>query len=314
MRVFVTGGTGFVGGHLVERLAGAGHEVIAAVRRTAVIPGAHRVVEVDWDEVGSLARAADDADAVVHAAGGGKPPGGRDPEDAIWRQNVDTTVRLLEAVGDRRIVFVSSLSAHGPSLDGGRPARGAAPSPRSTYGRSKLEAERRVAGCRSALILRPPPVYGPGDRNFLALFRAAGRGVVPVIGRQAHTSLVHVHDLADAVVAGVGSDLTGSWFVDDGDVHTWGGIVDTLGDVLGRRVRAVPVPRRALPWAAVASEAFGRWFGGPVFLSRDKVVDMCQLHWVCGAAPSDALGWAPRVRLREGLAETAAWYRAKGWL
>jgi nucleoside-diphosphate-sugar epimerase len=269
-------------------------------------------VVVDFDDPTTLARAMDGADAVIHAAGNGKPPPGADPDAALRRQNVDPTRALLQVCGERRFVFVSSIAAHGPSLDGMRPRPGAPDLPLSAYGRSKLEAERLVEAHPRALTLRPPPVYGPGDANFLPLFRAARWGFVPVISPTSRTSLIHVRDLADALVAACGSEHRGTWSVDDGVPHTWGEVVAELGRAVGREARPLILPRRVLPWAARAAEEVARRRGAPTFFTSDKARDLVQPHWLCGEPPP-SWGWVPRISLREGLAETAASYARAGW-
>jgi nucleoside-diphosphate-sugar epimerase len=182
MWVLLTGGTGFIGLRLAQRLLAAGHGVRAVVRpmsRAAPLTEAGAEVEaIGLRDPRALSAALEGMDVVVHAAGGGVM---RRPED-LEGAHVTTTRVLAEAARDRRprVLFLSSLAAQGPAgLDA--PATEAdGPAPRSTCGRAKRAAERALpASGLDVAILRPPAVYGPGDPRLRPLFRAARRGWLP---------------------------------------------------------------------------------------------------------------------------------------
>ena len=236
-------------------------------------------------------------DAAVLAAGGGRV---RDEAEAD-ATNVAPTRRALELIGekDTPIIYLSSIAAAGPRGPERSPV-GAADAPCSAYGRSKLRAEALVRA--RGVVIRVPPLYGPGDENWAPLVRAARRGIVPILGRDRSTSILHVADLSALVLRALEAPRRDvCWYADDGEVHRWSTIADALGAAVGRRVWTVTVPPMALPWAARALTMVT----GRTFLTADKLADAAHPHWVCGH-PRPDVGWAPKVGLFEGFAEMAA--------
>src|SRR6185503_14499779 len=186
----ITGANGFIGQHLIRRFGEAGWETRPIVRR-------------DFAESGELERKLDRADVVVHAAGATRAP----TQTQLRASNVGLTRRVIEAARRahaERLIFISSQAAAGPA-----PSRDAMvrentpPLPREAYGRSKLEAERLVSAATDLdpVILRPAAVYGPGDRDFLTMFRLARFGIALHPANRNHwLSIIHVDDLARGVV------------------------------------------------------------------------------------------------------------------
>jgi dihydroflavonol-4-reductase len=318
----VTGATGFVGGHLVAALVDAGLRVRCLVRATSdprwlPAAGVERVT-APLDDAPALRDAVAGAAVVFHLAA--VTSSARPAEYA--RVNVDGTRRLLDAVRAAapaaRVVLCSSLAAVGPAR-GGRPAREEdAPSPVSAYGASKLAAERALLGAGlDGVVVRPPAVYGPRDRDVLAAFRLAARGLAPRVGpADQRLSLIHAADLARALVLAAACGRRGArYHVSDGAVHGWASVTAAIGDAVGRRPRAVRVPRAAAAALAAASTWAARLSGGRPLLTRGRVAELACADWTCDPSRARAeLGFAPAVPLGEGMRETARWYREQGWL
>ncbi len=300
MRLAITGGTGFVGGHLLDAAASAGHQVAALARR----PQPPRT-GVDWiaaslDDRAALDRLVAGADAVIHVAGVVNAPDAAGFEAG----NVLGTGAVLaaaEKAGIARFVHVSSLAAREPQL--------------SHYGASKARSEALVAAAPlSSAIVRPPAIYGPGDRELLEMFKMADRGFVllPPAGR---LSLLHAADLALLLLALAFPDApTGTIEPDDG--HSGGWTHRTFGTMLGaavgRKVRLMSMPGPVL-WAAARADRLLR--GDKAKLTPDRAAYFCHPDWVSdpAKAPSPNL-WHAQVSTPSGLADTAAWYRSKGLL
>lgn len=322
----VTGASGFVGSHLVDALLGRGWRVRCLVRRTSDTRWlAVSRVELAYGDVGSsspagvaaLQHAARGAAAVFHLAALTSAARSDDYE----RVNVGGTQRVADAVRhsspEALFVLCSSLAAAGPPRRG-RPAREEDDEhPVSAYGRSKLASER-VLGERGLrhVVVRPPAVYGPRDVDILAAFRLQARGLALRLGPRAQRlSLVHARDLAHGLATAAERGALGRYYMSDGVVHTWEEVVDGMAAAVGRRARSVAVPRAAALAVAHADRARARWLGGKPLLTPDRVRELSEPEWTCDDSRARReLGYASSVELCDGLSETAAWYRAQGWL
>ncbi|MBB3911591.1 NAD-dependent epimerase/dehydratase family protein [Sphingomonas desiccabilis] len=291
-----TGATGFVGRRTLALAREAGHSVRALTRRPQPPQAGVTWVAGALDTPDALAELAIGADAVIHVAGVVNAP----TPDGFTRGNVDGTCAILsatQAAGIRRFVHVSSLAAREPGL--------------SLYGRSKAGAEDAVRASPLAwTMVRPPAVYGPGDLEMLELFRAARWGVVPMppAGR---LSLIHVDDLARLLLALAGEDPGRTVYEpDDGTPGAWthAGFARAIGTAVGRRVVPLSVPASVLRLSA----RLDRLARGPkAKLTPDRAAYMAHPDWTASsdARPPEAL-WRPRIATADGLAATAAWYRA----
>jgi len=297
----ITGGTGFVGGHVLRMAARRGHRVQALTRRPRTDSEGIRWIEGALDRPTSLAALVAGADAVIHIAGVVRAPDAA----AFEAGNVAGTAAIVEAAaqaGVRRFVHVSSLAARLPQL--------------SAYGRSKAAAEAVVT--RAPLdwtLVRPPAVFGPGDTELFELFRMARRGIValPPAGR---LSVIAVEDLARLLLDLVPAAATiGHLYEpDDGRAGGWThrAFARAIGAAVGRRVIPIALPAVMLRGAALGDRLVRR---GNARLTADRVRYFCHRDWACDPAKAPPLAlWRPAGTTAEALASTVAWYRAEGWL
>jgi len=300
MRIAITGGTGFVGSHMIELALSEGHQVNALTRRPQAPQDGVTWVEGALDQTASLDALCKGCDAVIHVAG---VINGSTQE--FHQGNVVGTENMIAAAkgaGIRRFVHVSSLSAREPQL--------------SAYGRSKLDSEAPViAAAMDWTIIRPAAIYGPRDRLLLDLFRFARRGVLP-LPPGGQMSVIHVRDLCRLMLACLGSGLgNGRTFEpDDGREGGWSMVefARALGRAVHRRVLPLPLPK-ALLLAGVRIDRLIR--GSKAQLTRDRVNYFCHPDWAAAphARPPADL-WLPQIPTEDGLAATARWYKAQGWL
>ena len=322
MKAFVTGGTGFVGAHLVQALRARGDEVTCLVRNAAKAQ-AHgwsdvRVIRGDLDDAAALAQGCENAEVIYHVAG---RISARDL-DEFMRANRDGTANVLEAAGSAwpgRFVLVSSLAAGGPTTPGQPIDESRPPSPVTPYGQSKLAAEVLVkAMARAWTIVRPPAVYGEWDREFLKVFRLARLGFAPVFGDGSQElSVIYAGDLATALVAAAVTPAAANrtYYAAHPAVTTSRALVRSIGRAMGREVRVLPLPgplARGLLWTIGSIAHATR---RATLLSADKAAEFLAPAWTCRA---DALvhdtGWRARTDLETGLRRTATWYHSEGRL
>jgi nucleoside-diphosphate-sugar epimerase len=259
-----------------------------------------------------------DAELVYHVAG----LVAADSPAEFERVNCDAAALVARDAAKAdvsRFLLVSSQAVTGPSPRGRSLDERSGPGPVTAYGRSKRAGEAAVRESGVALtIVRPPAVYGPRDRAFLALFRLAARGLFPLLGdgRQ-ELSLVFAPELAHALVAAATSRATlgGTYHAAHAEVVTQRQLGATLGRVLGRRVRFVRLPGPLLRALLHAARPFARATGRPALPAPDKAHELLAPAW---RASSEAIrrdaGWVAEVPLERGFAETADAYRSAGWI
>lgn len=302
MSIAVTGATGFVGQALLDRAAQEGVAIRALARKEQQDRGGVTWFAGDLGNRKALTRLMQGAEAVIHVAGVVNTP---DP--AVFEAgNVTGTLNVIEAAlaaGVPRMVFVSSLSAREPDL--------------SVYGASKARAEKLVkASGLDWTIVRPPAIYGPRDRDMFELFRAAKWGVVPV-PQHGRASMIHVSDLARLLLALIpgGEDVTHKVFEpDDGKPGGWthDEMARAIGWAMGRRVRVLGMSK---PWLERAAKADMGVRRGKAKLTLDRVGYMTHPDWaVSEGAQVPGAVWRPRIETRDGLRNTALWYRQQDWL
>ena len=301
MRLAVTGGTGFVGSHLVDAALAAGHSIKALTRREQPERDGIDWVLGDLSTRDALEWLVDEADAIIHVAG--TISGHSAAEFEIG--NVAGTLAMLAAAtagGVRRFVHVSSLAAREPKL--------------SLYGGSKYRAEQLVhsSGLDWAIV-RPPAVYGPGDRETLELFRMAKLGLMlmPPRGR---VSVIHADDLAQLLLALTGPSVPSNILIeaDDGKPGGWTHreFARALAAAVGTRAAVISSPGILLRLAARADQLLR---GEKAKLTVDRAAYFSHRNWVVEpkrACPPSL--WRPQLDTMQGLAATADWYRAQRWL
>lgn len=358
--VLVTGGGGFIGSHLVHRLIERGCEVTCLVRSASHHVGLRSAgvqrVTGDITDRASVARALTESRAgvVFHVAGLVKALRAVDFE----RVNATGVENVAAACAERSVppvlIVVSSLAAAGP-CEGNRArvenknkgdillfqksrmspfyrpwVESDGPSPVSNYGRSKLAGEQaaaRYAELVPTSVVRPPIVFGPGDRGVLEMFRPIARWgihVVPGWGER-RFSLVHVDDLVEGLLLVAqkgerldphGSPGRGIYYVACESEPTYAELGQAMAVALGRRRAAmVRIPGPMLRLVGIAGDLLARIRRRPGWVGSDKVTEALAGSWACSSAKARAhLGWSPAAALSDRLHETAQWYRQAGWL
>lgn len=301
----VTGATGFLGRHLVRELQAQGWRVRALVRRDPEPwgGGTPELVRGDLADPAALRRLCDGADAVLHLAGRIKARRAADFHAA----NVDGARAAAEATREAApaaaFVLVSSLAAREPAL--------------SPYAASKARGEAAVrAVLPQAATVRPPLIYGPGDRETLPLFRGAAAGVLPWFNRRGRLAVIHAADAARALASSASGRLAGRT-VALSDAHPegygWRDLLEAAARAVGSRAAVIPAPEM-LVHAAGGLGDLAAAFGAEPFLTSGKAREALHRDWSVAPAERDTDAPPPRLDLAAGFADTVAWARAAGRL
>lgn len=309
--VALTGASGFIGGALTRSLSEQGFPVRALVRNPDSLAQTDdvEVVRGSLEDPDSLRRLVDGADVVIHCAGAIKARSSKEFQ-AI---NAGGTELLAQAVTEAksrpRVMLVSSLAAREPSL--------------SPYAASKHAAEEVMIGKEPDLeycVVRPPAVYGPGDRSTLGLFRQLVRGYAIVPWRvRGRFSLIYIDDLVAAMERLLAVPKWNGSVIepDDGraEGYSWTDLAEIASAHLGRPVKCLSVPFQAV-WLPVAvNEAVSSVLGKSPMLTKAKLRELFHPDWVCKLSRPRVLGeWQPRTRFKEGFERTLLWYKRQDWL
>jgi nucleoside-diphosphate-sugar epimerase len=281
------------------------------------MPAGVETAAADLATGSGLDQALDGVDTVIHVAGVTASLNAAGYFDG----NAAPTETLARALRGRatRLVYVSSLAAVGPSLNGVPMAEEAEAHPVSTYGKSKLEGERLVRSLgANAVIVRPPVVYGPRDTAVFQILKAIAQGwILEIAGGERWFSASYVEDLVEGVCQAANSPRTGGreYFLSHRDPVSWRQFGATAAQFMGRRPHTLRIPIYAANSVAFFSEMWSRMSRNPAIISREKVAEACCPFWTCSPARAAAeFGFEAPTPLAAGLAKTLAWYKEAGWL
>ncbi len=306
--IAVTGASGFIGRRLIEHLCRKGASVRALARRRPVQAdiesGDLTIVEGSLGQDAAIADLIDGVDAVVHLAGLIKAR-----TSAQFFEVNEAGTRHLAGIAAARakppkLVLISSLAAREPTL--------------SSYARSKRAAEEALSALGGALpwtIIRPPAVYGPGDRETLAFFKGVSRGVGVMLGdHRARFSLLHVDDLVDLTTT-VLSPLIADRLIlepDDGEEggHSWCGMITAAEHAFGKKTIRLRVPKLLLSALGHANAGLRVLPGYTPMLTSEKVRELTHPNWVAERRSIlSATDWRPEIPVDSGFPATIDWYR-----
>ncbi len=325
-KIFVTGAGGFVGNFVTAQLLQAGHEVYALIRkRKPRLPESESLhfVEGDILKPESYFSALEKCDTVLHIAG----EISANTDYRYMRPNAFGTERLAKASAQsgtiQKFIYISSLAAGGPSQLG-KPRKELDPDePVSPYGRSKLAGETRLFNTDAdfqKIVIRPPVVYGPGDRGFFTFFKLTTAHIKPIFhGLTQKISIIHIADLSNIILQLLAMEKNGRdiiFYVNDGSAEH---DVKALLELLCRHSESwqipVPVPRLLLAAAGYGGNWLGVALNRRIQINKNKYQELKQAAWTCDASKVfEFLNYQPAVSLEKGIAETFAWYRENGWL
>jgi len=326
MKVLVTGGNGFIGSHLVDELLKRGADVYCLVRKGSdsrfLNAMKATLIHGDLTQKDLLAKVVSEKDCVYHLSGVKRAK----LDQTYYGVNHIGTKNLVEACVQynpqiKKFIFVSSLAACGPSPDGHLIKEDEQCLPITHYGKSKLQGEQAVLKWKDKIpvvIVRPPVVYGPRDRDLLSYFRWINRGVGIFIGEgKSLLSFCYVQDLISGMLmAEEHPDSNGQvYFIANEQTYSWNAVAECIADCLGKQLFNIHFPRLVALFLSFSMETFSFFSRKSVILNREKILEASQPYWVCDVSKAKKmLGFQSVFNLEEGIEHTVQWYRREAWL
>lgn len=327
-RVLITGASGFVGFHLIERALEKELEVFAAVRPSSKTSHLQflpvKLIEADLSNPLKIKAQLEhyQFDYIIHNAGLTKA---RTQEEynyvnAVLTRNLAEAATLAQ-IPLKKFAFISSLAALGPVNDTAEPINcNTEPHPVTAYGRSKLLAESYLSefGQLPLVVFRPTAVYGPRERDIFIIIRAIAKGVEPYIGKKGQKlSFIYVKDLADAVIRSLYFQQKAhtSYNLSDGRVYSRYALADIIKGYLGKRTFKFHIPAELVAAIASLLEVTYRFSRKTPALNKEKLNELNAANWSCSIREIEKdMGFIPQYDLEKGLAETVEWYRENQWI
>jgi nucleoside-diphosphate-sugar epimerase len=322
MRAFVTGGSGFIGSHLIDALLAEGWGVAALAHRSPILQADRvEVCAGDLSDVQALAAHMKGTDAVFHLAAAVGSSRGAGEND--FRVNVSGTEAVLEAArraGVARVIHCSSAGVLGAVRDGEVATEDYPRRPILPYDRAKHRAEelaRRLASDgMDIVIVRPGWVYGPRDRRTFKLIRAIARGRFLIAARgEARQTPVYIIDLVRGMIQAAAVGRTGEvYHLAGSEILTVRELVEMVAAACGRslpRLRLSALPARFAAW--LLEKAYSPLHKEPP-LSRPKLSFFLHSKALAIDKARRELGFSPQVGFRRGINLAVDWYRRNGWL
>ena len=311
--IAVTGASGFIGRRLIDQLGRDGVPVRALMRnppaRSEAASGDLTIIKGALGDDAAIDELIDGAEAVVHLAGVIKARSSA----AFFEANAEGTKHLTGriAASPRRpkLVLVSSLAARNPDL--------------SSYAASKRAGEDALSALGDAspwTIVRPPAVYGPGDRETLSFFKGIERGVGAMLSDdRARFSLLHVDDLITLIQRVLDPAVADRSTLepDDGEEggHSWHSMIDAAERTFDKKVFRFRVPKTLLGLLGHLNAGLRVLPGYTPMLTPEKVRELTHPDWVADRRSiRSTTDWTPAIPVDSGFPATVGWYRLHSWL
>ncbi len=324
-RVLITGASGFVGFHLVEKCLAAGLQVYIAVRRTSIIGHLQELpihyTYPDFNSITALKQELEEKqyDFIIHAAGITKAKNNQEyaAVNTVFAANLAQAAAEAQ-INIQKFVFMSSLGAIGPLLQYDQLITSETqPRPVTAYGKSKLQAEALLEAYGLPLtVLRPTAVYGPREKDIFIILKTIASGYEPYIGTvQQQLSFIYVEDLADLTVNALFSQNCGAYNVTDGNCYDRYQMAEITKKHLAKKTVRFHIPHNMVAGIAVLMQKGYSLFNKTSVLNKEKLNELTAVNWCCDISKvKNELNFRPQYDLEKGLQKTLDWYKTNQWL
>lgn len=324
MKFFITGATGFIGGHLCHRLISDGHEIVALFRsekKAKKLPQKNiEFLKGDLSSFKNYDFKIPECDVVIHLAG----VIGAKNEKEYYEHNFHATVDFIECLKKqswipKRFLYTSSLAAAGPSPNEIQLTEAMQPNPIEPYGKAKLKSEEFLKTAPFPVTsFRPGVTLGAGDSNSLTLFKLAKSGIgFKVAGLNQKVSCIDVDDLVEAIVkmAMENSPEHKIYFTVNSEIVDMKMLWDAIGKSVGKKVFLIPVPKFFLFNFAMLSTFFSKIFPFQNQIDYKMYLQMTQKAFICSSKKIETeLNWKPKYNIYQTTQRAAEGYRKMGML
>jgi nucleoside-diphosphate-sugar epimerase len=322
-KIIITGANGFIGSFLTKKLLENDFEVTSLVRYGSnidLLPENSNIVFIDYDDEKKVQNVFQNKEILIHCAALTRALNW----DFYKKINIDLTAKLVDSFNStqslKQFIFLSSQAAAGPSIEGEPLSENDVEHPISLYGKSKLEAENIIKqkSEKPWTIIRPVSVFGPGDKDFLRVFKLVKHHLALYIGSEEKLfNLIYIEDLVNVIIKTCGNRKAFQqiFFASDNEVYTMEKFIDFLEQTLTTFTNPIRIPEFLLNYYAALSELLGKLNNKVPLINKEKVAELKKKFWlVSNEKVKNLLDFKPQFDIQEGLMITFKWYKEKDWL
>lgn len=317
----VTGANGFVGSHIIDNLQQNQHKIYCLVRKTSNLEWLNdkdvQLIYGSLNELNEIEKIKNEIDIVIHCAGVVQSK----KKDLFTEVNIEGTKNLLNSFNNCKIckfIYISSLTAAGPSNEAKPYKEGMESKPLTSYGKSKLQAEKLVQDSELPyIILRPGAIFGERDKAMFSVFKMASKGIFAEVGKnKKYVSMIDGKQFADIVELVSSSNVVNTnyncAFPEAVELSSFNLI---LKEIFQKKGLTLKVPEKLLKIFGRVNEYLSNLTGISSVFDRDKAIDITQDFWTCDISKlQKETGWKPYKSFKERVIETANWYKEKNWI
>lgn len=307
MRIIITGGTGFIGSNLIKSLKLMGYEIVSFTRKNSYEKNGIKYIQINYHNPQEIKKYLN-CDILIHLAA---TLFARNKKEFIY-ENVTTTKNLVNAAKENRIkkiIYLSSLAAGGPSKDPSKPrSENDHDFPVSYYGLSKLMGETEVKKFPNWVILRPPIVYGPKDDGFSTIAKWVKKGImISPSNTTSRFSFIFVDDLVKCIIKSIDSNIINdTFYVCDRNTYSWEEFISEMAENMGvKKPLMIKMPLILMKMTALSFEIFSYILNTKPILNRDKIKEASVSHWIASPQKWEIkTGFNNWTNIKEGLKKT----------